>query len=492
MKFLTQLIRKGKTALLIGVGLGLVIGYNACSQNGFTGSGASAVQLGSSQAVGQSQVKMSLSILDTTNATVYTDSIAAESLTLKSATNYFAFIQPSAGLSSPSGASINILLTPISVANGTTVTVPAQFGTQVALPQFQTGQYTVQLVENAPSMVQVSQTYQASVICPSPTLTAAGTSASITASLSSQNNVFNYTVSNLVANGMAPYFCALDPTGTGILDTAFQPCSQVFNQVYNNYVASRNVAVMVRDACNIAVPVYAQVNFPYTIPAPATTTVAAQTGVNFIFGQFTGATESAQNDSRVNNVSYFATNESVTNSSMSSNASNTQQVVLTDFNQDTTGVASAFDIHSWFNYGMTSSVNLGMAINLSNISGTVNFTTGASTLSATNAKISSVQYTTDQAGDVLPSMAFSGTNCTLSNQGIQALFVAGSPCTSSDGSKHTGGKFTIEMWGSYSCNSLTTSGGTVNVKGTFDGMNLIVDSCSGGGGGGGGIPPISL
>ena len=208
-------------------------------------------------------------------------------------------------------------------------------------------------------------------------------------------------------------------------------------------------------------------NYPYSVPAMGAQNV-------FIYGHVNSATSTAATEARVNGVYYLATNTNVPSN----------LIVQPSYS------GSNFTISASENYGMPSSVNFGMNIQVTGITGSINVAAGTGSLSVASASLKSVSYSTDQAGDSQAALSFSGANCALSNQGVNVVFASGTPCTGGTG---TGRQATVEVWGNYSCPSLNSaSGAAINISGSFDGLTTLVDSCSGGGGGGGGIVPINL
>jgi hypothetical protein len=191
----------------------------------------------------------------------------------------------------------------------------------------------------------------------------------------------------------------------------------------------------------------------------------------FIQGVVSHPTGAAVGDRRVDGVTYYAQN------------------TMYDKPVSSQYGSGSFTIFAWQNYQMNSSVNFGMQIKLSGLQETtpINVANETGAVSAANAKISSVTYVTDQAGDQSASLSFSGKNCTLSNQDARVLFVTGQPCTGgTSGDQNTA---TVEVWGHYNCTGLTAAGASMDIQGDFDGYFDIADSCSGGGQGGGGVPP---
>lgn len=411
----------------------------------------------------QAQIRVAMKIYDGSNNVVYTDANSSSSLVLKSAQNYNLVLEPSATVD---GAAYSLEMKQIDSPTATASVLPLKAGSNSLSIPVQ-GYYSLKLAVAAPKMMTLTKFYSASVTCQNPTFTANSLDASkISVTAGASNNLFNLSAAGIAAgaNGQAPYTCAWDPTGSDIVDTGFKDCGQTVANFYSNYVANRNVSVVVKDSCGMAHTVSSIENLPYSIPAIGGQDV-------FIAGQVSGAAGIAVNDKRVDGVTYLATNAGAFKPVQNSYSSGT------------------FTIKAAQNYNMPSSVAFGMSISVQGITGTLNLAAGTGTLDASAATIKSVTYSTDQAGDSAMPLAFSGRNCTLTNQDVKVLFVAGTPCADGSGS---GNKATVHVYGNYSCTGLSTTGGSINVSGSFNGLTTLSDSCSGGGGGGGGIVPINL
>lgn len=453
-----------KKAILLGIGLLIIpLFQQGCSMDGFrSGSNSSATTtLAASSALG----KVSLSVLDnTTGDVIFSDDNASTALKLKAGTNYTVQVDaPSA----PASTVFKIVSTRINTIAVASTTIPLVVGANVVTVAT-AGDYSWKLTATAPKISPLTLSYMADVTCASPTFTADSLNPAGISASAGGSNLYNFSVGGVVggANGLAPYTCALDPTGVGILDTTFVPCANGFNNVYVNYVGTRNVGVIVKDACNTTYAVSNPVNLPYTVPALGGAFV-------FISGITSGATGMAIDDPRADGVEYLATNSGGNN------------IVLPKYG------GGSFTIGAAQSYGQPSSVKFGVKINLRGITDTINLTTGTGTIDASAATISSVIYSTDQAGDASPAVAFSGSNCVLSQQGGSVLFVTGTPCAG--GTTVAPYMATVKVWGHYQCTALTSAGGTINIEGDFNGFEDIADSCvGGGGGGGGGIVPIDF
>ena len=436
---------------------------SGCVKSGYDSeAGFESGTLASSSTV--AQMKVGVRVYDSANKLIYDDSDPSSSLVLKSGQSYNLVVTPS---SSVSGASYSLLMSQTDVVNGSSQILGLHEGPN-SLSINNQGDYSIKVQVSAPAMMPLTKFYNASVTCQNPSFTAASLNPNgISVTSGSGSNLYNLSASAAIAgaNGQAPYKCAWDPTGSGILDTPFSDCSSI-PDFYINYVANRKVAVVVKDACNISHTVTKTLNLAYTVPAKPDSV--------FIFGRTSSATGSIATDARVNNVDYLATN------------SGGVRIVQPSYDPG----AGKFTISAGMYYGMSSSLKFGMDVSVEGITGTFDIVNGTSTLDATNARIKSVTYSTDQSGDAVRAVSFSGATCTLTNPQVKVRFLAGSPCDPKQ--TGTGKKASVEVWGDYSCTGLSSSAGTVNITGSFDGVDTSFVDCSGGGGGGGGIKPINL
>jgi hypothetical protein len=408
------------------------------------------------------QAKMAVTVTDASGNTVYSDSVANSSLILKAAQNYTINL---AVTNAAPGTTYSMVGTNIDLVSSSPITIPLNAGaTTFSLPQ--QGDFQLAIKASAPGYAELDKYYQADVTCVSPTFTAASLNANaITVTKGSgANNIFNYNGAGVIAaaNGMAPYTCAWDPTGTGIVDTQFSDCTKPLTGFYVNYVGSRNVGLIVKDACNQTYTVSKVVSLPEAIPALGQGNV-------FISGTVTSA---STDDSRVAGVNYLATNV------------NGDDPVIPNYG------GGQFDIVAAQNYNMNSSVNFGMEIKLGGITDTINQSAGTGTVDVSKAVIEKVVYSTDESGDQAAAMSFSGSNCTLSGVQAKVVPVMGQPCSGGTSGDNNG--VTVEVWGSYSCTGLASSGQVMNINGEFDGLQDMVDSCTGGGQGGGGVVPTGF
>jgi hypothetical protein len=449
---------KHNTTLKVGIVLAIgAMMISGCGGIGAAKTNMNAVLSAPNQQFIQSQMHISVS----GNGANYSDSTPNSSLIVKMGLSYVLNLQVQ---NAAAGASYSIQATNLDDVNPTPINLNVAVGNNtISFPA--KGNYQIKLMASAAGLGSQSKIYQAEVQCANPSFSQASL-ASVNLSVSGNNNSYTFSSSGVAAsaNGQAPYQCAWDPTGTGIVDTAFGPCDASLGPVYGNYVLSRNIGLVVRDACNTSYTVSKPLNLAYSEPAMGAGNV-------FIQGVLSNAGGTAVGDKRVDGVTYYAQN-TATNKIVSSQYGN-----------------GAFTIFAWQNYNMGSSVNFGMQIKVSGLVETTKLdaATGAGAVDASNAKIASVTYVTDQAGDQASSMSFSGKNCTLSNQGAKVLPVSGQPCTG--GTSGNQNALTVEVWGHYSCTGLVASDASTDIQGDFDGYYNIADSCSGGGQGGGGVPP---
>lgn len=416
----------------------------------------------------QAQVDVTISQNGTT---IYSDSNPSGSLVLNAGQTYNFDLTVT---NAPAGTSYSLVMTNVDQLTETPITVPLVSGdNSFTVPN--AGNYTWQLELTATGYSMQTKNYTADVTCPSPTFTANSlTSSAITVTAGTGSNLYNFSAVGVAAdaNGTPPYVCAWDFTGVGIVDSGFADCNTVLNNQYVNYVATRNIGVIVMDACNTAYSISNPQALNYTEPALGAGNV-------FIFGQTSGATGNAATDPRSNNVTYLATNSGGNN------------IVIPHYG------SGSFTIEAFDKYGMPSSVNFGVEIQLQGFTDTIQDSSSGGmtpnmtpTIDTSGVTIKSVTYVTDQAGDQVPSVTFSSSSCTLTNLNATALYVAGQPCATGTTGDQNG--TTVEVWGHYSCSMVSGSGTTMTFAGDFDGLDKLADSCSGGGQGGGGIVPISL
>lgn len=420
--------------------------------------------------------KLSLSVLDSSSKVVYTDtkeSTQANSLTLEAGKPYTLRLSNS---NPAKDTTYELVATQTNIPNGERLTIQLRVGDNSFTPT-QSGSYSYKITARASSGAESTVNYIAAVSCSAAGILSPGSlnTGMISVSPGSAANLYNLSAAGLTsgANGTAPYQCAWDPTGTGIKDTNFKNCDMIESNFYSNFVGNRKVGILVKDACGTTVTVSKVLNFAAVNPSMPNNV--------FITGVVSNPTGLAAGDARIDGVSYLATN---TNAASSLGARNIVQPSY---------ATGKFQIYSSLNYGMASSVRFGIEIKLKGLEDNLNLATGAGSVSAANAVIESVTYTTDQAGDTSSALSFSGSGavCTLSNQNAKAEVLDGTPCSS--GQSGSGKRTRVEVWGHYKCVGMTgPNGAKMDLEGNFDGISHSADDCSGGGGGGGGIKPVNL
>jgi hypothetical protein len=418
--------------------------------------------------------KLSMSVYDGASV-VYTDtkeSSTANSLTLSAGKPYTIRLSHASPVS---GTTYELVATQTNIPDGEKLVVKLVVGNNTFTP-LQSGTYSYKITAKAPSGAETTMSYIAAVSCSANTMLTPGSlnTSAISVSAGASANLYNLSAVGLTGSaGTPPFQCAWDPTGTGIKDTNFKLCDTIESNFYSNFVGNRKVNILVKDACGTTVTVTKVLNFAAVEPA--------MPGNVFISGVVSNPTSSAAGDTRVDGVSYLATN---TGLSSHQGARNIVQPAY---------ATGKFEIYSALNYGMPSSVRFGVQIKLKGLTDTLNVAAGTGTVSAANAVIETVTYTTDQAGDSSSALSFTGTGaiCTLSNQNARVEVIQGQPCTA--GQSGTNKKASVEVWGHYKCVGMTSANGAkIDLEGNFDGVAHSVDDCSGGGGGGGGVKPINL
>jgi hypothetical protein len=372
------------------------------------------------------------------------------------------------------------------VSSGPSITIQGKEGNNLVNAPAP-GDYVIKIIASSGSSSFPARTFQASVTCNDPvSLNAAGIEATVSVAGAGTDNLYNYSATvGAGAGGSAPYICAWDFNGDGSRDSYFVSCGTAFNNIYENYVGNRKVGLIVKDSCNTSVSVQAL----RSIPVQGLTGRTPGDGSVFIHGKITGGTGAAASHPAVfNNTGdpsdYWATNNFV------------RKPVHTSFRAQ--GMDSSFTIASdQFTYGAPSSVTFGMKIEMSKLSVvTLGDTVATTTVNATNAVISSVDYSTDRVGDGQPALKLSGGTCTLTDQGLEVIEVKGTPCAPGTTNPDFGDRemrWTFHAWGRYSCTNLTGPASTANIMGEFDGFDDLIDGCVGGGQGGqGGEPPPSF
>lgn len=319
-----------------------------------------------------------------------------------------------------------------------------------------------QVLQN--NQVISNETFVASVECANPTFAASsldGTAISV----SGNNGVSTYSASGVVsrANGQAPYRCAFDFNGDGVVDSQLQNCANSQTDILSTYVINRKISVVVADACNTSHTVSKSVVLPAATPAmPGNVFIAAQNS----------AMSGCANDIRAADVTYRAQNGI---------SSKTPAPCKPIYNN------GSFTLECLQNFGMPHSKSFGMKIDVSGL-GVYNLALNPGTIDASNAKVSGIRYTTDELSDAAPALQFASSNCTSTVQ-ARVLNAQGIPCAA--GESTTAQEATIEVWGSFTCTNVANACGSMTVTGKFDGLYRMADSCIGGGEGGGGIVPIT-
>jgi hypothetical protein len=356
---------------------------------------------------------------------------------------------------------------------------------------FKQGDWNLALSATAPNMPNVQKPMGATVTCNVATPFTSVSVGTITATADPTYgpNVYDFSIGSITpTGGQAPYFCALDPTGSGIIDTAYQPCTTAFTHFYTNYVGVRTqVGVSVIDSCGVAVSSPSHtVNVAYS-----STPYNGHLSQNvYIFGTTSNAKfgkSTVVNDPRFTNVVYLATNNltAVPNGGSVTPGYTDADDLNSNGNGKPYGKGS-FSLNAIENYNhvqsslTSNSPNFGVSLNISGITGSINPAAPVA-LSLSGATMS-VNYTTDEIGDSAGALSFSGS-CAFTGQ-IQALHVSGSPCTA----PYSGDTFqgTVEVAGTFTCTSATgtaltdSAGDSIDFTGTFDGFQNLKGSCNGG------------
>lgn len=447
------------------MGMGILVALTIFGTQACTNAGLNKTSVGGSvSSVSPSSV--SLKVLDSaTSALIYNDTGAGKTFSLVAGKTYVIKV---ANSNLPLGATVSLVAVNTSLPNASPQTLPAT-GTDVSFTPSVAGDYAVRvLVTSMNGSNLLTKDYAAGVSCQMPTFTANSLSAN-GISINGSDNLYAYSAAGVVAgaNGQAPYLCAYDLTGVGIVDTGFTDCATPLTNQYSPLVQSRRVGVVVKDACNTS----------YTVSSNITLNAAVPTapGNVFITGNISNTTGAATTDSRIQGAHYSAINTGGHN------------IVQPGYGGTT------YTIQSFLNYGQASSIPYGMKIEVSGLAGTFNLSTNVNgNIDTSNATLSKLTYITDQAGDQNPSISLTSTTCTTSGIHAATHNPVGKPCTagSTGGTNNT---VQVEVWADYTCTNASSSGGaSATVSGTFDGWVDLVDSCQGGGGGGGGIVPIKL
>lgn len=453
-----------------GVGaLALLFAASGCNQGsggGATPPATSSTSTSSTQNANIVVRNVSMSILNMNGSTVFNDQNANSSLVLTGGTQYQLLLQAPGA---PAGTTFVLDMSPeAAVANPITISYPLVVGKN-NLQVSGSGTYVMELKVTSPNVTATPKSYTAQVNCTEPNGIGGFTTVNdsgISVTSAGGNNLFNYSASGVTstANGMGPYQCAWDLTGVNIQDTTFGSCSTPATSQYSNYVGTRNIGVIVMDACGETVTAHNSVNLAYTVPT--------MPGNVFIYGQVSNTTGSAATDARINNVTYLATNAGGNN--------------IVKVNSGNGG----FTITAQEQYQTPNSLPFGMSLQLTGVNSSINLSAGTGTVDVTGASIKLATYSTDQSGDSVPAQSMTSTTCTLSNQGAVVKMISGTPC--SGGTTGSNNAATVEVYGDYQC-PMSGGVGTATITGSFDGYYRMADNCvGGGGGGGGGVAPIAL
>jgi hypothetical protein len=312
---------------------------------------------------------------------------------------------------------------------------------------------------------EVIQEFEPKIACSDGTFTKASLNPGAI-SVSGSDNIYTFSAAGVTsgANGVGPYKCAWDPTGTGIVSTNFRDCD-LDSSLYVNYVGQRNVGLIVQDSCyishNISIPRTLTRTYPQPMP-----------GNLFIYGKIFSDPDPNGFDSRIDGVEYLALNKAA------------YPVI-----QEPIYAAGAFSINASYNFGVGSSVPFGVMINIKGFveSPDFNFENATGTIDDSGAYIESLVYTTDQSGDSRSSRQLAAYDCHWTPQ-TRLKLVKGSPCET--GETGSNSQMELEVWGNYVCATLKNGTKEVEIDGSFDGMYKKADACIGGGKGGGGtLPP---
>lgn len=436
----------------IAVILTLVVLSSSCSKKGLEDDTTNA-STGTKN--DQTVSKVSLSLVDPeSGSTIYSDSQQGSSLRFKEDTTYSLILSVTGA---PSGTQFQLEIVPISVIGGATVFMDVAAGSN-SLQIDKMGDYNLILHIKEPNAAS-SASYQAQVSCSKPTFTSASKNL-IKVTAGSATNLFKLSskgISNS-ANGLPPYKCAWDPTGTGIVHTGFADCETDISDFYSNYVGERNVGLVMKDSCNTVINLSNSNNLAYSANYSSSSPVYQ--GEIFIFGESSNASGNADGDSRADDIEYLATNK-LSKQTVTANYSN-----------------KSFKISAFYKHDSISSKNFGMEIKVVGLteSSDYNINAGTGTINAASASLSGVLFQTDQAGDSKPQKTFSGSNCVLSNQGASVVFSPEMSCQQTGKNR----KATVQVWGHYKCTGLSSSGGAIDMEGNFNGYYGSFGACIGG------------
>jgi hypothetical protein len=490
---------------VIAVGTFALFSYTNCSKNSGSGSSSSAVNAATGTSTAAQTASFGLKVVNSSNnSVIYDDSNTSATLSLSSGGNYSFNIACS---NVPAGSTLKLTATNTSTIAGVTsvpITVPVQCGSNaVSSNVFPQGKYALKLQATLPVTTKgqaapvVAKSYNASVTCnPADQFVASAVSpANLTVTPSKgtsigYGNLYDYNASSVIANA-ANFNCALDFTGTGIIDTVSQPCNQVFSSQYSNAVGVRSVSLIVQNSCNTYQfttslnnafdPLYTNPSWP-AAAAAGSSPVSSLVPGSFIYAQTSAAAGSAKGDARVDNMTYLAT------------LNGNQNAVVPTFD------SGIFTIQSTMQYSQSTSQQFGMNLTISGIKGD---TSKVQNFDFSSAQMSAISFSADEnpsASPAQPAVTFSGSNCTLSHMGggtLQSSVGAICAGTSGPSAKYDSANYSVEVWGHYSCTNVSDTGGSVTIEGNFDGTWSGGYQCGcgcggGGGGGGGGSSPVGV
>ena len=470
----------------------MALTYNNCSNGGGGGGGSSPASAPTSvNSAGPTQTaavvtsSLGLSVLDSSGTEVFNDATSGSTLSVNSGSSYTFVVNCSSNLTS---ASLTLTLTNLSLPGQAPVAIPVNCGSNTISSSYFTGasgssvSYSAVLAATSGGQVVVNNSYSAVGNCNSADKFDASYLKASGVKLTQQagkQNVYDIDASGIIANPQN-YTCALDFTGTNIIDTQVQPCNKPFKGIVTNFVDvagvdQRNVHVRVQNLCSspqLTVPL----TFNYTLPAQGAGNV-------YIFAQTKDATGDASSDPRDENVNYLATNQDPLHVDASFEGAD-----------QSSGTANTFTINSRIKYSQANSQEFGVYISISGFKQDVNSSNSNLTLSSSNSGASmSISFSTDKdVSNHSKSLAtYTTSNCSFQTQG-KYITVTGTPCS---GTQNKGANIqrNAEVWGTYTCTAATDAGGgSIKISGSFDGTWNWSSSCYGGGGGGGGIVPVSL
>ena len=341
--------------------------------------------------------------------------------------------------------------------------------------------FALQVVQSSGAIAQ--KLMGVAPVCPV-TLLSSGSAAggTVTVTSGSGYNLYNYSVTLPASLSTAAYgtlTCALDPTGTGVIDLLPVPCSggtttQLVDQsgnkdIYSNYVGSRPVMVNIhQDLCNGTDSItstnglkYPEVLSSSGSPVALISNSGLNSGSLKLSGQYeflsAEVSNSSSADPRLAGASFLATNYGGA-----------------QVQADGSNAAGPFSISSMTNYAqlyaLTSS-HQSFGVNIKNF--TPNNSGGGT---------GSVTFSTDELGGQSSGFSLTKNDCTFANVGSTLLNIKSGTCQ--DGTAWQ--SYTVDFWGTYSCKGMSDGTNTLDLSGAFEGLHDVPASCPSGGGGSGG------